>query len=566
MASTESVVLSNNQHEIVRQLADFPENIWADSISSFTLDKQVLNEILKKLNKNLIEERFARCFQGYDLCAKEIEMLKAEVMSMLLATSKTMMEKLNFINQIERLGILHHFEDEIENQLQQFFNLCTNLGEHQEYDLSAVGLQFRLFRQHGYNISCDIFDQFIDGNSKFQESLCSDMKGLLSLYEAAHVRTHGDKILDEALAFTTTHLKRGLSYVGSTLAKQVTHALEKPLHKGISRYEAYCYISIYEEDESNNKLLLRLAKLDYHLLQMLYKQDLCEIIRWGKKLDMRSKIPYARERFVECYFWAVGTFYEPKYSFARQMFAKIAVFVAIVDDAYDAYGTLEELKIFTDAVDRWDGNGIDQLPECLKTTYMTLLSLNKELEEILAKERRTYAFNKYIQEVWYHVLNLIDYVNISTVISWENYTRTSFTQSKWFLTNELPPFADYLSNSLITSTYYLLAAAAFLGMDSASEDFEKERGSGTAIECYMKDYNVSEEEAMKKFEEMCEDAWKVMNEECLRPTTIPREIFKVMLNLARICEVVYDQREDKFTCPSYLEGYVKAMFIDSISV
>ena len=49
--------------------------------------------------------------------------------------------------------------------------------------------------------------------------------------------------------------------------------------------------------------------------------------------------------------------------------------------------------------------------------------------------------------------------------------RTSFSQSKWFLTNEFLSFAHYLSNGLITSTYYLLAAAAaFLGMDTASED------------------------------------------------------------------------------------------------
>lgn len=51
--------------------------------------------------------------------------------------------------------------------------------------------------------------------------------------------------------------------------------------------------------------------------------------------------------------------------------------------------------------------------------------------------------------------------------------RTSFTESKWFLTNKLPSFADYLSNGMITSTYYLLPSAAFLGVDGASEDVIK---------------------------------------------------------------------------------------------
>ena len=112
----------------------------------------------------------------------------------------------------------------------------------------------------------------------------------MSLYEASHVRTHGDEILEEALAFTTTHLTSGGPHLDSTLAKQVKYALEQPLHKGIPRYEAWHYISIYGEDESNNKLLLRLAKFDYHLLQMSYKQELCEIIRYTETLVPQRQI------------------------------------------------------------------------------------------------------------------------------------------------------------------------------------------------------------------------------------------------------------------------------------
>lgn len=87
---------------------------------------------------------------------KEIEVLKVEMMSMLLATGTTMMQKLDFIDKIERLGISYHFEDEIQNQLEQLFNLSTNLGRYLEYDLSTAALQFRLFRQYGFNISCGI--------------------------------------------------------------------------------------------------------------------------------------------------------------------------------------------------------------------------------------------------------------------------------------------------------------------------------------------------------------------------------------------------------------------------
>ncbi|XP_027083600.2 sesquiterpene synthase 31-like [Coffea arabica] len=428
MASTQASFHSNSLQETVRPLAAFPENIWSDRIAPFTPDKE-----------------------EHEMYEREIEMLKAEVNSMLLATGKTVMERFDFIDKIERLGVSHHFDIEIENQIQEFFDVYTNFGEYSAYDLSSAALQFRLFRQHGFNVSCGIFDQFIDAEGKFKESLCYDTRGLLSLYEASHVRTHGDEILEEALAFTTTHLTSGGPHLDSTPAKQVKYALEQPLHKGIPRYEAWRYISIYEEDESHNKVLLRLAKLDYHLLQMSYKEDLCEITRWGKELESVSKFPYARSRFVECYFWAVGALYEPQYSLARMTTAKAGAVLTMIDDIYDAYGNLDELQILTSSVERWDSSGVDQLSYYIRTSYTTLLKFNKELGDDLAKRQRTYAFDKYIDD-------------------WKNYMRTSFTQSRWFFTNKLPSFADYLSNGAITIGAILVSSAALLYMDCASED------------------------------------------------------------------------------------------------
>lgn len=117
-------------------------------------------------------------------------------------------------------------------------------------------------------------------NGQFHECHCGDIKGLLSLYEAAQMRTHKDEILEEALAFATTNLKRGTLQTSQSIAKQAKYALKQAIHKCIPRIEARHYISVYEEDESRNPLLLKLAKLDYNLLQMLYKQELSEIIRY----------------------------------------------------------------------------------------------------------------------------------------------------------------------------------------------------------------------------------------------------------------------------------------------
>jgi len=55
---------------------------------------------------------------------------------------------------------------------------------------------------------------------------------------------------------------------------------------------------------------------------------------------------------VEAYFWPLGMSYVPKDSIARRMVAKLISIISLVDDTYDAYGTVEELEIFTQAIQR----------------------------------------------------------------------------------------------------------------------------------------------------------------------------------------------------------------------
>ncbi|MBZ5797691.1 hypothetical protein K8353_47550, partial [Burkholderia contaminans] len=48
----------------------------------------------------------------------------------------------------------------------------------------------------------DVFNKFKDSQGNSKKSLIENPKGMLSLYEAAHLRDHGEDILDEALDFT----------------------------------------------------------------------------------------------------------------------------------------------------------------------------------------------------------------------------------------------------------------------------------------------------------------------------------------------------------------------------
>ncbi|CAA3011497.1 vetispiradiene synthase 2-like [Olea europaea subsp. europaea] len=545
---------TNCVQEIVRPVANFSPSLWGEQFINFSFHTE-------------LAEKYAN----------EIEGFKNEVRSMLIAPGKDKVETMILIDTLERLGVSYHFENEIEELLERLFNLNSNYAD-EAYDLYTVALHFRLFRQHGYRISCDIFKKFIDETGKFKESIKSDASGLLSLYEAAYLRVHGEDILEGALTFTAENLKSMAPNLSSTIGKQVAHALVQCIHFGNPRIEARNFISIYQEDESKNEMLLRFAKLDYNYLQMLHKKELYEVSRWWKDLDLVSKLPYARDRVVECFFWAMGVYHEPQYSIARIMLTKTIAMTSIIDDTYDAYGTVEELEVFTEAIMRWDISEVDRLPEYIKPFYSALLDLYEQFDEELSKEGRSYAVH-YAKEALKELV------------------RTYYVEAKWFIEGYMPPFSEYMSNALITCTYVYHTTTSLLGIKSVTEkDFEwlsnkpkmlvasliicrlvddiatyeveKERGQiATGIESYMKENQVTKEVAVDKFFEMVTNAWKDINEEYMRPTSSPREILMRILNLERIIDVTYKGNEDGYTQPQkVLKPHIISLFIDLVEV
>lgn len=68
---------------------------------------------------------------------------------------------------------------------------------------------------------------------------------------------------------------------------------------------------------------------------------------------MPSKLPFARDRIVESCFWALSVYFEPQYSTARKIITKLIAIATVIDDTYDAFGTIDELEIFTKAIERF---------------------------------------------------------------------------------------------------------------------------------------------------------------------------------------------------------------------
>lgn len=130
-----------------------------------------------------------------------------------------------------------------------------------------------------------------------------------------------------------------------------------------------------------------------------------------------KKVPYARDRLVEGYLWALAFSSQPEYNKARMFVGKLMALAAILDDTYDAYGTIQELELFTEAIQRlmcftsyslyymfnrkmtlkiawltisfffgsffpfrWDISPIESLPQCMKVVFETILELCEEIK------------------------------------------------------------------------------------------------------------------------------------------------------------------------------------------
>lgn len=75
--------------------------------------------------------------------------------------------------------------------------------------------------------------------------------------------------------------------------------------------------------------------------------------RWWKDMRFQETTPYIRDRVPEIYLWILGLYFEPRYSLARIIATKITLFLVVLDDTYDAYATIEEIRLLTDAINKY---------------------------------------------------------------------------------------------------------------------------------------------------------------------------------------------------------------------
>ncbi|XP_022847491.1 probable terpene synthase 11 [Olea europaea var. sylvestris] len=481
------------------------------------------------------------------------------------------MAAMELIDTLQWIGIAYNYEEEIDSWLNKL--ISWDAGD----DLHATALRFRLLRSEGLPVSCDVFKKFMEKNGKFKESISQDTRGLLSLYEASSLGASGEDILSEAMRFAVTQLRLSMPSMGKQLCRQVTRALELPRHLRMARLESRLYIDEYSMGSNFNQILLEQAKLDYNKVQSLHQIELAELSRWWKQLGLVEKLKFGRDRPMECYFWTVGILPDPKYSQPRIELAKTIAILLVIDDIFDTYGSINELLLFNDAIQKWNLDAIEQLPAYMKICYMALYNTSNEIAYNILKEQGRNVLPS-LKRVW---MNTIEAFMI---------------EANWFSSGHVPDLANYLKNAVTTSGSYMALVHIFfllgegishgnvksmekpypkifscsgqilrLWDDLGTSKEEQDRGdNASSIPLFMKEKNLpSEGEARECIMQLIGNLWKELNTELLS-SSLPLPIIRACFNMSRTSQVIYQHEEDSYS--SGVDNFVKFLLLEPIGL
>nr|WBW04292.1 terpene synthase [Ficus erecta] len=504
-----------------------------------------------------------------------LEKLKEDARHLLFKEAEPV-ARLKLVDALQRLGLGYHFEEEIKDVLGSMPIERADLMF--KDDIHSMSLLFRLLREHGFPVSPDIFSGFKEEKGNFKASLLKDTHGLLSLHEASYLAFEGETLLDEARMFTTKYLSDLKLHMEPHLKGKVSLALDLPLHWRTPRLEARWHIDQYQRSGNKEPVLLQFAKHDFNTVQSIHQNEIRKLTRWWKDVGLGDRLSFARDRLIEYFFFATGIVFEPHLGYCREELTKAFALVAIIDDFYDIYGTLDELNLFTSAVQRWDSNAMEGFPEYMKILYSALYNTTNEVADHIRREEGWDAL-PYLRKAWEDLFNAF------------------LTEAKWHYSSYKPTLEEYLNNARMSvSGCVLLVHASLLSRqritkealqcletypslflssseifrlcnDLATSSAELERGdTPTSIQCYMQDNGVSEAVARKGVQDLIISSWKKLNKDAVDCHPLPRFIANAAINLGRISHCTYHKGDGLGAPDQEKKNMIKSLFFDPVEL
>ncbi|KAF3963667.1 hypothetical protein CMV_011970 [Castanea mollissima] len=446
---------TSNNSIIVRRLANYQPSIWD-------------YDYIQSLRNKYVGET----------CTGQSNMLKEHV-RMMIHKVVDPLEQLELIDILQTLGLSHHFKGEMKRILEGLYNNDQSGDTWRKENLYATTLKFRLLRQHGYNISRGVFIIFKYKRGKFKACLCEETKGILSLYEASFLLTESENMLEELRNFATEHLQEYVKQnKDKTLSAMVTYALEIPLHWRIIKFATRWFIDIYRSREDMNPILLKLAEMDFNMVQAIHQEELKQVSRW--EINAMDQLPdYMKICFLILYNFVNEMAFDP---LKEQGFHIIRYLKKAWSDLCKSF--LLEAK--------WYHNG-----------YIPNLA-------------------EYLENAW---------ISVSTpVILMHAY----FMVTNPIMKEALGCFEEY------PKIFYWSSMILRLTDDLGTSTSELKRGDvPKSIQCYMNETGASEKDAREYVKSLISIAWKKVNEERVASSPFCQTFIEIAMNLARMGHFMY---------------------------
>ncbi|KAJ6833870.1 terpene synthase 10-like isoform X1 [Iris pallida] len=503
-----------------------------------------------------------------------INMLK-EYVKRTLDEEKQAFRRLEIIDTLCQLGVAYHFEQEIENVLGTIYKSVESMTNvEMKEDLHYTALLFRLLREHGYNVSQDVLNIFKD----IQNGTFIDTKTLLSLYEASYLAKEGEDMLDEMRHFASKHLQELAASLEPSQREHVVRSLELPLTLRMPRWHSWYFIHAYQKMENMDPNLLELAKLDYNKVQSNYKKELKTLSRWWSNVGFSEKLSFSRDRLVENYLFSIGWAFKPKFERCRENITKVNCFVTTIDDIYDVHGLLDELELFTSAVERWDASTLEELPDYMKICLLGLFdTINETAKDIL--ERKGIQAIPYLRKYWIDLC------------------RAYLVEAKWYHNRYMPTLKEYLDNAWISISAPVIPHLYFftsqeitkealeylesnpeiirlplmisrLWNDMASFTDEMKRGDvPKSIQCYMHEESGVEEDVARKFiMGLIDDLWKKLNKERSSCAYFEEPFIVALMDVTRMSQSIYQHGDGYGRQDGKTKDQIMSLLIEPIQL
>ncbi|KAL5976109.1 hypothetical protein ACLOJK_020439 [Asimina triloba] len=388
----------------------------------------------------------------------------------------------------------------------------------------------------------------------------------------------GEEVLDEARNFTGKILRASIdsSADDPCLARLISHTLEQPFHKSLPRFNTKAHLKNQQLGANGHQVLLReLAILDIHEVQSLHQTELGEVSKWWRELGLAQELTFARDQVQKWYMCALAILSNPQFSKYRVELTKPISFIYIIDDIFDVKGTLDELILFTEAIQRWKVSAIHRLPRYMQICFMALYNITNEISYMVFKE---------------HGWNPLQ----SLRKAWADLCNAFLVEAKWFASGERPKAENYLKNGIISSGVNVLLVHAFFllghgitkqsieAVDSipglisspasilrlwddlgSAKDESQDGNDGSYVELYMKENGItSPSVARDHVMHRISQEWKELNKECLYSTLFSPSFKEACLNTARFVPILYSYDQNQ-RLPA-LEGCINSLLEEKV--